>query len=239
MSSYLEALKDLLFPPLCLGCTRRLDTSRAPLFCSDCLADLAFLGSPCCTCCGIPFPTGSDHLCGTCLTHRPAFDYARSLLLYQPPVATVIRALKFGGQLTGLASLGVLATRSQLMEQFTQPDCILPVPLHVTRLRHRGFNQAQSIAASCFPQWRSRIRTDLLLRQRPTVPQSHLSGEERRSNLKKAFILAEGAQLTDERVLLVDDVFTTGSTVSECSHVLRVAGAARVEVFTLARSLSP
>lgn len=239
MTSYLEAVKDLLFPPTCLGCARRLVTSRPPLFCADCLAAVVYLDSPCCTCCGTPFPIGADHLCGACLVQAPAFDRARSLLLYQPPVATVLRTLKFGGQLTGLTTLAALVTQSTFMDHFTPPDYILPVPLHLNRLRQRGFNQARIIAASCLPQWRDRVKTDLLLRIRPTVPQTHLSGQERRSNLKKAFIPANGVQLEEKRILLVDDIFTTGSTVNECSQALRRAGAARIEVFTLARSLAP
>lgn len=239
MSSYLEAVKDLLFPPTCLGCTRRLATSRPPLFCADCLAEVVYLDSPCCTCCGTPFPIGTDHLCGTCLVTPPAFDSARSLLLYQPPVATVLRTLKFGGQLTGLTTLAALVTRSPFLEHFTPPDYIVPVPLHRNRLRQRGFNQARIIASSCLPQWQDRVKTDLLLRNRPTVPQTHLSGEQRRSNLKKAFIPANNVHLAEKRILLVDDIFTTGSTVSECSRALRQAGAGRIEVFTLARSLAP
>jgi ComF family protein len=239
MSSYLEAVKDLLFPPTCLGCARRLATSRPPLFCADCLAEVIYLGSPCCTCCGTPFPIGTDHLCGTCLVQAPAFDCARSLLLYQPPVATLLRTLKFGGQLTGLSTLAALVTRSPFLEHFTPPDYIVPVPLHRNRLRQRGFNQARIIACSCLPHWQDRVKTDLLLRDRPTVPQTQLSGEHRRSNLKKAFTPAPGVQLTEKRILLVDDIFTTGSTVNECSRTLRRAGAARIEVFTLAMSLAP
>nr|WP_275888476.1 ComF family protein [Desulfobulbus alkaliphilus] len=228
-----------MFPPTCLGCTRRLATSRPPFFCADCLAEVVYLGSPCCACCGIPFPTGVDHLCGDCLVHPPAFDVARSVLLYQPPVATVLRTLKFGGQLTGLTTLGALASQSPFMHHFTPPDYIVPVPLHLSRLRQRGFNQARSIAAACFPHWQDRIKINLLLRNRPTVPQTDLSGEERRKNLKNAFIPVEDIRFAKKRILLVDDIFTTGSTVSECSLALRRAGVARIEVFTLARSLAP
>ena len=237
MISYLEAVKDLLFPPLCLGCEQRLESSRPPLFCPDCLAALAFIRSPCCPCCGIPFATGGDHLCGDCLSGRYAFDFARSLLHYQPPISTIIRSLKFGGHLTGISTLGALTARSEDMGAFGEPDLILPVPLHPSRLRERGFNQALVIAKGCFPQWQDRIEIDLLFRLRAAPPQSLLTGKERRSNLKKVFSLARASSVAGKRVLLVDDVFTTGSTVDECSKVLRSAGATRIEAFTLARSL--
>ncbi len=238
MTSYFEALKDLLFPPLCLGCERRLEFSRPPLFCSDCLDDLAFIRSPCCLCCGVPFPTGVDHLCGDCLAHHYVFDFARSLLYYQLPISTIIRSLKFGGRLTGIATVGAITAQSGLIGLFGEPDLILPVPLHLERLRERGFNQAVVIAKGCFPQWKNKIETGLLLRLRSTIPQSLLAGKERRGNLKKVFGLADVSKVAGKRVLLIDDVFTTGSTVNECSKVLHSAGVARIEVFTLARSLS-
>lgn len=236
-TSYFEALKDLLFPPLCLSCARPLDSSRPPLFCFDCLDALAFIHSPCCSCCGLPFVTGVDHLCGSCLSDHYAFDFARSLLFFQPPISAIIHALKFGGQLTALASLGALAAQSNLMTLFSEPDLVLPVPLHPNRLRERGFNQALIIAKSCFPQWKQKIEVKLLLRRRTTTSQSLLTGRERRINLKNVFALNDPSRVAGKRVLLIDDVFTTGSTVDECSKTLRAAGGARIEVFTLARSL--
>ncbi len=235
--SYVEALKDLLFPPYCLGCERRLGSSRPPLFCSSCLAAIAYIRSPCCPLCGVPFPGGCDHLCGDCLNHRYCFDLARSLLFYQPPVSSAILALKFGGCLNGTASMAALVGQSSLMADFSKPDCVLPVPLHPARLRQRGFNQAVVLARVCFPQWKNSIRTDLLLRSRQTTPQAHLTGAQRRNNLSKVFHVSHPEMIIGKHLLLVDDVFTTGSTVEECSKTLRLAGAGRIEVFTLARSV--
>ncbi|MBV5317229.1 MAG: ComF family protein [Desulfobulbaceae bacterium] len=237
MTSYFEAFKDLLFPPFCLGCERWLESSRLPLFCSDCLSQLAVIQAPNCRCCGVPFLVGADHLCGDCLTAHYAFDLARSLWPYQPPVSTLIHALKFQGNLTGLATLGWLAAGSDCIKQFVEPDLIVPVPLFLGRLRERGFNQALVIAQGCFPQWRNRIDSGVLFRTRATVPQSSLSGKERRRNLHKAFSLSDFSKVKGKRILLVDDVFTTGSTINECCKTLRLAGAARIECFTLARSL--
>jgi ComF family protein len=237
VTSYFEAFKNLLFPPLCLGCSRRLGSSRPPLFCADCFAEIAFIHSPCCRCCGIPFSTGADHLCGDCLTNHYAFDLARSLFYYRPPVSAVLRSLKFKGHLSGIATLAVLTAQSDLMPLFAEPDWVIPVPLHVSRLRERGFNQALVIAGGCFPQWKHRITSALLRRSRATLPQTLLTGKQRRINLKKVFSLYDTSPVVGKRILLVDAVFTTGSTVNECSKVLRSAGAARIEVFTLARSL--
>ena len=237
MSSLFGVIQDLLFPPTCLGCTRRLDSSRPPLFCADCLELVSYIRSPRCPCCGIPYTVGADHLCGDCLQQHYAFDCARSLVLYQPPVADIILRLKFGGQLSGLTTLAQLAGISGCMQELAEPELIVPVPLHASRLRERGFNQATLIARACLPQWVKRIRVDALQRNRLTTPQSQLSGRQRRSNLQRVFSLKDGVKVQDKRILVVDDVFTTGSTVDECARVLRKAGASRIEVFTVARSL--
>jgi ComF family protein len=239
MTTLFETLQDLLFPPHCLGCEKRLADSRPPLLCSCCVADLRFLGTPLCTCCGLPFPCGTDHLCGDCLAARHAFDLARSLLQYRPPLSDLILSLKFTGNLAGLATLRSLVAQSQVVKAFSEPDLILSAPLHAARLRERGFNQALVIAKGCLPQWKKKIVPGLLIRLRPTTPQSLLSGKERRNNLRGVFSLVEPDRVAGAKVLLVDDVYTTGSTVNECSRVLRAAGAERIEVFTLARSLGP
>lgn len=239
MSTLLGAIQDLLFPPLCLGCGRWLDDAEPPLFCPDCLSLLVFLGPPLCPCCGIPYATGTDHLCGPCLLQTYSFDQARSLLSYLPPISTVILNLKFGGRLDALATIGALTAQSACLDDLNKPDYIVPVPLHDQRLRHRGYNQATLLARECFPQWRTKIRLDFLIRTRPTTPQSQLSGQERRINLNKVFAVRKDADLHSKRILLVDDVLTTGSTINECAKILRKAGAERIEVFTVARSLGP
>lgn len=152
-------------------------------------------------------------------------------------MASLIVKFKFGGKLGNLASLAVLAGHSPLFSHLTEPDLIIPVPLHKRRLRERGFNQALLLAKRCFPDWQNRFAVYGLLRRYATVPQVSLSGEQRRRNLKGAFILGmDASMVAGKTILLVDDVFTTGSTVSECSQILKNAGAARVEVFTMTRS---
>lgn len=238
MPSYVEALKDLLFPPHCLGCARRLNSSQPPLLCPDCWRYVNVLGPPWCPCCGLPFSQGADHLCGDCLQHTYFFACARSLCAYQPPISSLILALKFAQTLTGLASLKALVQQASFSDHFSKPDLVLPVPLHPVRLRQRGFNQALTIAQSCFPQWWQRNNNNILIRIHNTQPQSQLTGAKRRVNLNKAFAICKPHAIKDQKILLVDDVFTTGSTVNACAKVLLAAGARRVEVFTVARSLA-
>ncbi|MCL2789459.1 MAG: ComF family protein [Desulfobulbus sp.] len=238
MPTFVEALEDLLFPPHCLGCGQRLTTSRPPLLCPHCVTELAFLHSPLCSCCGLPFASGTDHLCGDCLAGLHVFDLARSLLQYRPPASDLILSLKFTGSLSGLATLRALLAHDGFLAAFGEPDLLLPIPLHRGRLRARGFNQALVIARECLPQWRGKIEPDLLLRHRPAIPQALLSGKKRRGNLGNAFSLAQRSRVVGAKILLVDDVYTTGTTVNECSRVLRKAGAERIEILTVARSLA-
>ena len=234
---FFDSFQELIFPSFCLECEQRLPCRDLPLLCSDCLSNIKYINSPSCTCCGAPFHAGHDHLCSLCMKKSFAFDLARAALYYREPVTTLISSLKFNGSLTGLETLAQLAQSAPTIRDLSEPDIILPVPLHLQRLREREFNQALVIAHACFPTDKHKINGDILLRHLATSPQTSLSGAERRKNLTGAFSLRNAEQVEDKTILLVDDVFTTGSTVDECAKVLRKAGAKRIEVFTLARAV--
>lgn len=239
LRSLLTSFYELLFPDRCLGCEELLASSRPPLLCPNCLGNVTVISPPFCTGCGIPLFSGENHLCLGCLDNPLAFTKARSGFLYQEPIKTLLLRLKFGGNLTGLASLAALAKETPSFADLNEPDLIVPVPLHIQRLRERGFNQSLLLARACFPEWQEKIRFDLLKRQRPTIPQTRLSGKARRTNLNKAFCLNTAHDLQEvqgKNILLLDDVFTTGSTLHECAKVLLDAGAVRVETFTVAKT---
>ncbi len=231
------ALQELFFPARCLGCEKQLLSSQPPLLCDHCLAGAIEISAPLRLCCGRAFAAGQDYFCDSCSHNRFAFNKVQSLFRYQEPVSTLLIQLKFGRTLTGLASIAALAQNAASSLRYDEPDIVVPVPLHIQRLRDRGFNQSLFLARACFPEWRKKIRVDLLRRDRPTVPQTHLSGKARRSNLKKAFSVRKPHDLVDKHILLLDDVFTTGSTLHECAKVLQAAGAAKIEAVTIARPL--
>ena len=241
MKQFLKELRDslleLLFPSRCLACGLGLGPGALPLFCPDCRPQIELLRGPLCPGCGRPFPkaAGGPHFCGLCLAGHYHFDRARAVALYTPPFSQVIHHFKYHGETWGLASFKALLDSLPEPPWSTAPDLILPVPLHPERLRQRGYNQAALLARAFFPHQRKLIRTDLLLRTRPTVAQTTLSGRARRQNLKGAFGLREPAQVEGRRILLVDDVFTTGTTVNECARLLKKAGADEIGVLTLAR----
>lgn len=236
MRRFFTALLDLLLPSFCLACEKPLGSAPDLLFCPDCLARLRFIRSPLCPCCGRVYlaAAGGDHLCGTCLAAPRHFTRARALFLYEEPLKEVIHRFKYQGKTACLPSFARFAKNHPLLADLADADWIVPVPLHPSRLRERGFNQALLLARALFPKDR-RIAPDLLVRTRPTEPQTNFNGTARRANLKNAFGVVKPHRLKGKNILLIDDVFTTGTTVNECARVLKKAGAAEVMVLTLAR----
>jgi len=201
--------------------------------------------SPLCLCCGVPFETsvGPDHLCGRCFAHPPAFRHARSWAYYQSgatlphPLNEAIQHFKY---YRSLSTGKVLATLGAMNFPFDgrDYDLIVPVPLHAQRLRWRGFNQSLILSHAIGLAHSIPVDPFLLRRIRSTVPQTQLSESERRANVRGAFATHSVERLKEKRVLLVDDVYTSGATAEECTKVLRRGGAEIVDVFTLARAVT-
>jgi len=145
---------------------------------------------------------------------------------------------KFGGDLAMLETLAYLAIQESVEDVGRRADCILPVPLHLNRLRSRGFNQALLLARHCFPGMLDKVFCDVLVRHQSTRPQTALSGKARRKNLRGAFHVMDRERICNQNIVLVDDVLTTGSTVDECARTLLDHGACSVEAVTLARVLA-
>jgi ComF family protein len=232
-----ESCLELLFPSRCLACRQPVAPGTLPMFCPSCLSQVELLQGPLCPGCGRRFPkaAGGPHFCGLCLSGHYHFNRARAVAIYAEPFSTVLHRFKYQGESCGLKSF------KALLELLPEPPCpvmpelILPVPLHPGRLRQRGYNQAAVLARAFFPHQRKILRNDILLRVRPTEPQTGLSGRARRRNLRRAFGVKDPARVEGRRILLVDDVFTTGTTVNECARILKKAGADEVCVLTLAR----
>ncbi|MCK9293835.1 MAG: ComF family protein [Desulfobulbaceae bacterium] len=229
-----QALADLCFPPSCLSCGMSLQQS-AILFCDRCLAKIKFIHKPYCPCCGILFPAGENHLCALCLKKKWHFTRARSVMVYNGTAAKAIMGLKFGGRKAALMTFRRFKEQCTPCRDLVTPDCIIPVPLHSNRLRRRGFNQSLLLAMAFYPEEKKKIMKTALQRRRDTVPQTGLDGASRRRNLRDAFLVQQQQDVCGKNIVLVDDVFTTGTTVNECARALIQAGAARVDVLTLAR----
>jgi len=226
-------LGSLLFPPRCRLCGTAPSADAA--LCRACLADLPWLGGCCCRC-ARPLPSGVDsRLCGACLKRAPGFDAATALLHYRAPADYLIQRLKFSGELAVAPLLADLLAGKIAARTTPLPDCLIPVPLHRVRLQERGFNQATELARRLGQRLDLPIEHRRCRRDRYTRPQSLTPTKLRRRNLRGAFSVT-GELPVDAHVAIVDDVMTTGHTADELARVLRRAGAARVEVWIVARS---
>lgn len=233
----LRGLFDLLLPPCCPLCGAMLKNGVADTFCPACLEAFVPLDSACCPRCALPYPlpSGSNHLCEACLRHEPPFLWTRCLGLYEAKLREAVHAFKFQGKVHFDRPLGrLLAARLESVCQNYRPDLLIAVPMHRQRLRARTYNQSLLLARELGRLWRLPVPARLLRRIRPTIPQQGLSGDDRRRNLKGAFALTR--KLAGQRVLLIDDVLTTGATARECAATLLAGGASSVAVAVLARA---
>lgn len=235
----------MLFPAPCRICGRSLDTAMAVPFCRACAYSLQQeLAEPLCHLCGRPIVSSavaegvSQPLCHFCRGYDYAFDLARSFGAYTPVMARAILLLKYG-RVTPLGAWfarrleGLVALNPGTFEA----DVLVPVPLDEARKRERGYNQADLIAKPLARLLRIPFRSCLLVRTRPRPNQLRLTRRERWETVRGAYATQKAAQVDKLRVLLLDDVFTTGATLDACSKALKGAGAARVVGLTVARAV--
>ena len=230
------ALLDLVLPPRCIACGEEVEAVNA--LCVACWRKVTFLGEPCCACCGLPFAheLGPGALCGACAEAPPIYNRARSALRYDDGSRGLILAFKHGDRLHGAPAFGEWMRRAGAA-LLADADLLMPVPLHWTRLLYRRYNQAALLAYAIHRAGGPRVAPDWLIRRRRTPSQGEFGPEGRLRNVRSAFGLKRGKSVWDLKVVLVDDVLTTGATLEECARVLKRAGAARVDALALARSL--
>jgi ComF family protein len=214
--------------------------------CPVCSRQYTPIESPCCTCCGVMFKSreGTDHVCGECLGEKRYFGRARAAGVYERALMTVIHAFKYGEKVGLAAPLSLLLLNAYHHFWQDRPmEVLVPVPLFGRRFRKRGFNQVHLAVR----HWEDRQGADLpilpriereaLRRRRSAPPQAGLGRKDRMRNVKGAFELGSPQAILNKRVLVVDDVYTTGATVNECARILLKGGAAAVDVLTMARTL--
>ena len=230
------------------GATAALfEKMMAPFLCGICLTGFMALESPVCPLCGIMFAgrQGQDHVCGDCLVSPRRFGMVRSTGFFEQSLMEAVHCLKYSGKIQLAQPLGMLLFVTFIRNWEKEPiDRVIPVPLHIKRMRMRGFNQTFLMVR----HWPSLARamkverpvfnldTHTLFRKRWTEPQTGLARTKRLKNIKNAFDINDPVNIAGQRILLVDDVFTTGATVDACAKVLLNGGAERVDVLTLARA---
>lgn len=231
-------LLDLLLPPHCIACRGPADGPGR--LCPACWAEVDFIAPPVCAGCGLPldYDLGPDALCGNCAATPPAFDRARAVMRYGDVARRLVVGLKHADRTHLAPALGAWLARTgaDLVES---ADVVVPVPLHRRRLIARRFNQCALLGQWVARQTGLAVATDVLRRRRPTGSQAGLTRAQRRTNVTGAFEVPaqRRSQVEGRKVLLIDDVLTTGATVDACAATLRRAGADHIGVLTLARVL--
>lgn len=224
-------LVALAIPPRCPGCGVVVEADHR--FCASCWSGLRFLGDPACAACGAPLAIdqGPGMRCAPCLDKPPVHDGVRAAVAYGPVARDVALKLKYGGR------LALATTMARLMGRHLpeDADCLVPVPLHHRRLWTRGYNQSVLIASALAKMHAVPVLRDTLRRTRATPPLRGMSGRARASAVRGAFVVTDAAAIAGKRVVLIDDVHTSGATVDACALVLRRAGAARVTALCWAR----
>lgn len=238
MASLAGGAARILFPPLCGGC--RTIVSIPASLCGACWRELRLIEKPWCEILGTPFQfdMGEGAVSPAAIADPPAFDRARSAVAYTGVARRMAQALKFNDR-TDLApwmALWMLRAGSELI---AEADVVVPVPLHRRRFLWRRFNQSAELGRAVAAAAHLRFETNLVMRRRNTRQQVGLGRTERDDNVRGAFVVGKSARdaVRDRRILVIDDVFTTGATVSSVARSLKRAGARGVDVLTFARVL--
>lgn len=230
---------DILFPPECPACGTVLVAGGEHSFCSECLSTINFITPPLCASCGLPFTAtdGANHLCEDCILSPPPFSVARALGKYEEALLDVIHLFKYHGKVSAGEALGRMMAKA-CYDSLAIGDysLIIPVPLHPKRLRERGFNQSLILARQISKMFSIPLDFITLRRKIRTEAQVNLSRQKRAANVRGIFEVTDRNRIESKKILLIDDVYTTGSTVKECSEILMKNGAGEVAVLTLARA---
>lgn len=225
-------LLDRLFPPACHLCGA--STVAGPALCAGCQCDLPWLLHGCSQC-ARPLTGADGQRCGHCQQHPPPFDHATALFHYQPPLDYLLKRLKFSRDPAMGPLLASLLARKLLPRPAPLPDLLVPMPLHPTRQRERGYNQAVEIARPLARALGVALDHGLCRRIRRTEAQSLLGTTARRVNVRNAFAVT--GTTAAQHVAIVDDVMTTGCTAAELARVLKRAGVGKIEVWVIARAI--
>lgn len=218
--------KDILFPRRCPVCGDIVQPA-GQLICPGCVTKLSPVKQPACRKCGQEVFAEGIQYCYDCSRHRHTFESGAALLNYTGPARTSMAAIKYKNRREYLDFYAAaMDVRFRHLAVSWKPDALIPVPVHPSRKRRRGFNQAEELALRLSRRWGISTDTGLLARSKKTAPQRDLNPAERLANLQKAFAIHPSRQdgPIPRTVILIDDIYTTGSTVEACSRILRTAG---------------
>lgn len=220
----------IFFPESCPLCKKPSRDHKTAPICPKCWDNISPYNGPICQVCGKPLVSQESITCGACISDEPAFKQARSFGLYEGTLKEAINLLKYHG----IKRLAKPLSHLLLKIKIPSVDAILPIPLYKRRLRERGFNQSALLANYLAKSSGIPLSLNSLTKVKDIMPQVRLGAKERKKNPKNAFKVKDKELIQGKELLLIDDVFTTGATVRECSKVLKKAGAKEIYVITLA-----
>jgi ComF family protein len=236
MKAFVSRILDTLLPPNCLACETPVEEDG--LFCLSCFRLANFVSAPLCRRCGVPLAhgqaAGAKGECARCEAAPPAFTEARAALRYDETARRVILPFKYADRPEAARGLARLMVRPG-MKLLMRAEVLVPVPLHGSRLRARRYNQAALLAGELARLVRVNCIPDALIRAKATAPLERMALAARQAELRDAIAVRDSARLAGKRVLLIDDVMTSGTTADRCAAALIVAGAKQVDVLTVAR----
>ena len=235
----MRGVLDVLLPQNCLACDTPV--AEAGQFCLACFRQANFISAPLCACCGVPLPyaaAGAGGLCGACAAVPPAFTQARAALRYDETAQRLILPFKYADRTDLTSGLARMMYRPGAA-LLAAAELLIPVPLHKSRLRERRYNQAALLAKALARMAGKACVPDALIRRKATAPLARMDVSQRQAELTGAITLRPGFSPAGRRILLIDDIMTSGTTANACAAALRAAGAARVDVLTAARVPDP
>ncbi len=235
LNRWLAPLITFIFPAKCRRCETPMSVGQVHYLCDTCWEQIEFLEPPWCQICGLP---RWGAICADCREHPPLFRKLRAVAFYEPTLREAIHLMKYERKQVISKHL-IQLVQAHLPRDFasTDYDFLLPIPLHTNRLHQRGFNQAEQIAQGIAQVWGVPVRTDMLVRIKDTAPLSSLpSHEDRVKNITGAFEIRSPDLIQSRKILLIDDIFTTGTTINEAVQILRVAAPEYIDVLTLTRT---
>lgn len=235
LRNLLENVLDIIFPPKCFVCGGIITDNHSRAVCKTCEGRVAANVRFVCGFCGAGLADGIS-ACGTCEEERIGASRNISFTVYDELVKNIIHVFKYNDHSEYAFKLVEYIDMHMDFSSIGRYDALIAVPMYKKKKKRRGFNQADVLAMALSDTLKIPVLEGVLIRIKNTAPQSNLSPAERLKNIEGAFEVIETAAINGKRILLIDDVFTTGSTIAECAKMLRCAGAAEVSSFTFARA---
>ena len=231
-------LLDVVYPPLCMACGDNISENGS--ICAGCWADINFISDPQCEICGFPFDFEAQEasVCGRCIAVKPSFSKTRAVFVYDDTSSKMVTSFKYSDRTENRVAYAKWMMRVG-EEMLREADFIVPVPLHIGKLVLRKYNQAALLAGELGKMTCGKVLQAALIRKKYTKTQATFSYKARFKNISGAFKVNPRYinMLKNKKILLIDDVITTGATAEECAKILKKAKVARVEVLTLAKTL--